>query len=123
MGDAKRRKCDAILVWKLDRFGRSLRHLVNAIAELESIGVAFVSFTDNLDLSTPSGRLMFQVIAAMGEFERELIRKRVRAGLRNAKAKGRILGRPGIDVDASRITTLRGKRRSMRELALALGCS
>jgi hypothetical protein len=90
MADAKRRKLDAILVWKVDRFGRSLRHLVNAIVELESVGVAFVafvSFTDNLDLSTPSGWLMFQVIAAMGEFERELIRERVLAGLRNARAK------------------------------------
>jgi DNA invertase Pin-like site-specific DNA recombinase len=123
MADAKRRKCDAILVWKLDRFGRSLRHLVNAIAELESVGVAFVSFTDNLDLSTPSGRLMFQVIAAMGEFERELIRERVRAGLRNAKAKGRTLGRPGINVDASKIVDMRGRGISMREIATALGCS
>src|SRR5215472_7957457 len=87
MADAKRRKCDVVLVWKLDRFGRSLRHLVNALAELEAVGVAFVSLTDNLDLTTPAGRLMFQVIAAMSEFERELIRERVRAGLRNAKAK------------------------------------
>jgi DNA invertase Pin-like site-specific DNA recombinase len=123
MGDAKRRKCDAILVWKLDRFGGSLRHLVNAIAELESVGVAFVSLTDNLDLSTPSGRLMFQVIAAMGEFERELIRERVRAGLRNAKAKGRTLGRPGIDVDASKVTEMRGRGMSMRQIATELGCS
>jgi DNA invertase Pin-like site-specific DNA recombinase len=123
MADAKRRKCDAILVWKLDRFGRSLRHLVNAIAELESVGVAFVSFTDNLDLSTPSGRLMFQVIAAMGEFERELIRERVRAGLRNAKAKGRTLGRPGIDVDASKIALMRSQGKSMRGIAAELGCS
>jgi DNA invertase Pin-like site-specific DNA recombinase len=123
MADAKRRKCDAILVWKLDRFGRSLRHLVNAIAELESVGVAFVSFTDNLDLSTPSGRLMFQVIGAMGEFERELIRERVRAGLRNAKAKGRTLGRPGINVDASKVVVMRGRGMSMRTIATELGCS
>ena len=64
-----KRKFDAVLVWKLDRFGRSLRHLVNAIAELEALGVAFVSLRDNLDLSTPSGRLMFQIIGAMAEFE------------------------------------------------------
>src|SRR5579863_5882316 len=70
MSDASRRKFDAVLVWKLDRFGRSLRHLVNAIAELEAIGVSFISFRDNLDLSTPSGRLMFQIIGAMAEFER-----------------------------------------------------
>src|SRR5215467_7778123 len=86
---AKSRRFDVVLVWKLDRFGRSLRHLVNALAELEAVGVAFVSMTDNVDLTTPAGRLMFQVIAAMGEFERELIRERVRAGLRNAQAKGK----------------------------------
>ena len=70
MNDAKQRRIDAVLVWKLDRFGRSLRHLVNALAELEALGVAFVSLRDNLDLTTPSGRLMFQIIGAMAEFER-----------------------------------------------------
>src|SRR5580704_6331696 len=72
MADAKRRKFDLILVWKLDRFGRSLRHLVNALAEFESLGIAFVSLSDNPDLSTASGRLMFNIIGAMAEFEREL---------------------------------------------------
>src|SRR5262249_25718400 len=89
LSDAKRRRFGAMLVWKLDRFGRSVRHLVNALAELEALGVAFVSLRDNLDLSTPSGRLMFQIIGAMAEFERALIQERVRAGIRNAKAKGR----------------------------------
>ncbi len=88
MSDACRRRFDAILVWKIDRFGRSLKHLVNSLAELAALGVAFVSFRDNLDLTTPSGRLMFQVIGAMAEFERALIQERVRAGLRNARAKG-----------------------------------
>lgn len=94
MADAHRRRFDAILVWKLDRFGRSLRHLVNALAELEPRGIAFISLRDNLDLSTPSGRLMFQIIGAMAEFERALIAERVRAGMRNAKAKGHRIGRP-----------------------------
>jgi len=89
MSDAQRRRFDAILVWKIDRFGRSLKHLVNSLAELAALGVAFVSLRDNLDLSTPSGRLMFQIIGAMAEFERALIEERVRAGIRNAKAKGR----------------------------------
>ena len=102
MIDAQRRKFDAVLVWKLDRFGRSLRHLVNALAELEALGLTFISLRDNLDLSTPSGRLMFQIIGAMAEFERALIQERVRAGLRNARAKGRRLGRPRVIVDASR---------------------
>ena len=92
MADAGQRKFDAVLVWKLDRFGRSLRHLVNTLAELEARGLTFISLRDNLDLSTPSGRLMFQIIGAMAEFERSLIQERVKAGLRNAKAKGRRLG-------------------------------
>src|SRR5207244_12708724 len=84
MTDARRRKFDMIVVWKVDRFGRSLKHLVNALAELESLGVAFVSLRDNLDLSTPAGRLMFQIIAAMAEFERALTQERVRAGMGKA---------------------------------------
>lgn len=94
MADAHRRRFDGVLVWKLDRFGRSLRHLVDALAELEAQGVAFVSLRDNLDLSTPAGRLMFQIIGAMAEFERALIAERVKAGMRNARAKGRRVGRP-----------------------------
>jgi DNA invertase Pin-like site-specific DNA recombinase len=81
MADAGQRKFDTVLVWKLDRFGRSLRHLINALAELEARGIAFVSLRDNLDLGTPSGRLMFQIIGAMAEFERALIQERVKAGL------------------------------------------
>src|SRR5271169_5876512 len=84
MADAGLRKFDTVLVWKLDRFGRSLRHLINALAELEARGIAFVSLRDNLDLGTPSGRLMFQIIGAMAEFERALIQERVKAGLRHA---------------------------------------
>ena len=111
MSDACRRRFDAVLVWKIDRFGRSLKHLVNALAELAALGVAFISLRDNLDLSTPSGRLMFQIIGAMAEFERALIQERVRAGLRNARAKGRRLGRPRVIVDATRIASLRAQGR------------
>lgn len=121
MADASQRKFDAVLVWKLDRFGRSLRHLVNALAELEALGLTFISLRDNLDLSTPSGRLMFQIIGAMAEFERTLIQERVRAGLRNARAKGKRLGRPRIVVDAGRIAALRAEGRSWRGIAEKLG--
>jgi DNA invertase Pin-like site-specific DNA recombinase len=123
MADAKRRKFDAVLVWKLDRFGRSLRHLVNALAEFESLGIAFVSLSDNLDLSTASGRLMFNIIGAMAEFERELIRERVRAGMKNARAKGARIGRPRTNVDASQIARLRDGGASLREIAARLGVS
>jgi DNA invertase Pin-like site-specific DNA recombinase len=121
MADAGQRKFDAVLVWKLDRFGRSLRHLVNALAELEALGLTFISLRDNLDLSTPSGRLMFQIIGAMAEFERALIQERVRAGLRNARSKGVRLGRPRVFVSESRIDTLRASGASWRAIAKELG--
>jgi DNA invertase Pin-like site-specific DNA recombinase len=123
MAEASRRKFDAVLVWKLDRFGRSLRHLVNALAELEALGLTFISLRDNLDLGTPTGRLMFQVIGAMAEFERALIQERVKAGLRNAKAKGVRLGRPRVFVSESRMDALRGAGASWRAIAKELGVS
>src|SRR5581483_3472391 len=106
LADAKRRRFDVVLVAKLDRFGRSLRHLVNALAELEALGIAFVSLRDSLDLSTPAGRLMFQIIGAMAEFERALIQERVRAGMRHAKSKGKRFGRPIKFVDVAQISAL-----------------
>jgi DNA invertase Pin-like site-specific DNA recombinase len=119
MQDAQRRKFDAVLVWKLDRFARSLKHLVNALAQLEALGVAFISLRDHLDLGTPSGRLMFQIIGAMGEFERSLIQERVRAGLRNARAKR--LGRPQrTDVTSREIHELRAAGKSWREISKQL---
>lgn len=122
MQDAKRRKFDAVLCWKLDRIGRSLKNLVNLLAELEALGIAFVSYSDNLDLSTPQGRLMFQIIGAMAEFERGLCRERVRAGLRNARAKGKRLGRPPVILDASRIAALRAQGRGWKKISRELKC-
>jgi len=121
MAAAQGRKFDVLLVWKLDRFARSLKHLVNALAEFEALGIAFVSLRDNLDLTTPSGRLMFQIIGAMAEFERALIQERVKAGLRNAKAKGVRLGRPRVFVSESRIDALRASGTSWRAIAKELG--
>ena len=123
MADAHRRKFDAVLVWKIDRFGRSLKHLVNALADLCAYGVAFLSFRDNLDLSTPSGRLMFQIIGAMAEFERSLIQERVRAGLRNARAKGKKFGRPRAEVDAARVAELRRDGLSWSQVCRTLSVS
>ena len=96
MDDSRKRLIDCIIVWKLDRFGRSLKHLVTALDELNSLDVSFISYQENIDLSTPSGRLMFHMIAAMAEFERELIRERVCAGVAHARAKGKKLGRKGL---------------------------
>ena len=128
MFDAHQRRFDAILVWKLDRFGRSLRHLVNALAEFESLGISFVSLRDNHDLSTPSGRLMFQIIGAMAEFERSLIVERVKAGMRNARAKGKRIGRPprtylSPEVRQSIGEAYRNEEGSLRQLAARFGTS
>jgi len=123
IADVHQRKCDVVLVWKLDRLGRSLRHLVNTLAEFEARGVAFVSLRDNLDLSTPSGRLMFNVIGAMAEFERALIQERVKAGLRNARAKGRRIGRPQVAADGQRVAALRQAGMSWREICKETGLS
>jgi DNA invertase Pin-like site-specific DNA recombinase len=121
MADVHRRKFEVVLVWKIDRFGRSLKHLVNSLADLDAYGVAFVSLRDNLDLSTPSGRLMFQIIGAMAEFERALIQERVRAGLKSARARGRRLGRPRVAVDAAQIVQLRASGASWSEISQQLG--
>ena len=100
MADAHRRKFDAVLVWKIDRYGRSLKHLVNALADLCAYGVAFVSFRDNLDLSTPSGRLMFQIIGAMAEFERSLIQERVRPACASSR-QGKEIRKATSQIDAA----------------------
>jgi DNA invertase Pin-like site-specific DNA recombinase len=123
MADAKRRKLDAVLVWKLDRFGRSLKHLVNSLAEFESLGVAFISLKESLDLTTPAGRLMFGVIAAMAEFERDLIRERVKAGIAYRRSKGFHVGRKAIVLDAGRLATMRSEGFTIREIANQLACS
>jgi len=102
-------------------FGRSLRHLVNALAELEAVGVAFVSLRTTLNLTTPAGRLMFQIIGAMAEFERALIQERVKAGLRNARAKGRKLGHPRVFVSESKVESMRASGASWRTIAKELG--
>lgn len=91
---ARRREIDAILVWKLDRFGRSLADLVTTLHELRSLNVVFVSLTESLDFSTPSGRAMAGMLSTFAEFERDMIRERVIAGIANARSKGKQHGRP-----------------------------
>jgi DNA invertase Pin-like site-specific DNA recombinase len=117
MADAQRSKFDAVAVWKLDRFARSLNWLVNSLADYEALGIAFLSLRDHLDPSTPAGRLMFQIIEAMAEFERALTQERGRSGLRNARAKGRRLGRPKRIVDIAGVQKLRESGKSWRDIA------
>ena len=123
MANAKQRRFDAVLVWKLDRFGRSLKHLVSALAEFEALGVAFASLRDSFDLTTPAGRLMFNMVASFAEFERDLIRERVKAGIANRRAKGFRVGRKPVVVDSVRLRALRSQGRTIREIAEALGVS
>ncbi len=115
--DATQRKFDTILVWKLDRFGRSLRHLVNSLAELQALGIKFVSLKDSLDLSTPAGTLMCHVLCCMSQFEASLTRERVISGLKHARAIGKRLGRPRKPVDVARINSLRASGHSWRTIA------
>src|SRR5579872_206322 len=94
LASARRREIDVVLVWRLDRWGRSVADLVSTLQELEHLGVGFVSLTEALDLTTPSGRAMAALLAVFAEFEREILRERVRAGLAHARQNGQRLGRP-----------------------------
>ena len=109
LNDARKRRIGGICVWKLDRFGRSLKSLVTTLEELRTLGVLFVSYTENLDFSTPAGRAMANLIGVFAEFERDLIRERVIAGLANAKAKGKRLGRRSL-IDTGLLCTIRDMR-------------
>jgi len=92
--DARRRRFDVLVCWRLDRLGRNLRHLVTLIDEMHALGIAFVSLGEGIDCTTPAGKLQLHILAALAEFERERIRERVLAGLARARAQGRRLGRP-----------------------------
>lgn len=118
---ARKRKIDALLVWRFDRYARSLSHLVNSLEELRSLGVDFMSYQESIDTSTPQGRMMFGVMASLAEFERALIRERVMAGLRRAKESGKKLGRQPIKIDALRLAELRREGKSVRQIGAALG--
>ncbi len=112
MADAHRRRFDAVVVWKFDRFARSVSHLLRALETFKALGIDFVSLSEQVDTSTPTGKMVFTVLGAVAELERSLIAERVRAGIRNAGAKGKRLGRPRVAVDASRIAVLRAQGHS-----------
>jgi DNA invertase Pin-like site-specific DNA recombinase len=123
MKDAALGLFDAVLVWKLDRFGRSVRHLANSIAELQSQRVTFISLKDSIDLSTAQGRLMFSLLSAMSEFERELICERVKAGMANARRKGKKIGRPSVNIIREDIVSLKASGATWEDVSDAAGCS
>jgi DNA invertase Pin-like site-specific DNA recombinase len=123
LADAKRRNFDAVLVYRYDRFARSLRQLVNALCEFDSLGIHFISLHEGVDTSTPNGRLVFGIFASIAEFERELIRGRVRSGIAAARARGKRIGRPRVGVTDSQINTLLGQGHSMVAAGEKLGIS
>ena len=96
ISDARRRKFDVLVCWRLDRLGRNLKHLVTLLDELQALGVAFVSLGEGIDCTTPAGRLQLHILAALAEFERSRIAERVQAGLARARKQGKRLGRPRL---------------------------
>jgi len=120
MRDARRRHFDVVLVWKFDRFARSLKHLIDSLEEFRALGINFVSYTEGVDTTTPSGQLLFHVVGAVAQFERDLIAERVRAGMAHARAMGKRIGRPRAVVDTERVRALRDERMSLRGIAKKL---
>jgi DNA invertase Pin-like site-specific DNA recombinase len=119
-----RKRCvDAVVVYRYDRFARSLRQLVNALEEFRSLGIEFISLHEGVDTSTPNGRLVFGIFASIAEFERELIRDRVKSGIAAAKSRGKTLGRPRVSIDTARIAALRASGLSWPKIAAELGVS
>jgi DNA invertase Pin-like site-specific DNA recombinase len=123
MADAHKRKFDAVAVWKFDRFARSTSHLLRALETFQALGIEFISLTEGVDTSTPVGKMVFTILGAVAEMERQLIRERIRAGLRNAKSKGRRLGRPKVAVNLAHIGSLREQGLSYEAIAAAVGAS
>ena len=123
MAAAKRREIDVVVVHKLDRWGRSMKHLVESLVELEALGVKFVSMGDGFDLSTPNGRMLAHLLSAFAEFERSMISERIRSGLAQARRNGKRLGRPGIGIDRKKLARMVKEKTPLREMARRLGCS
>lgn len=123
MNDAHARRFDVVVVWRFDRFARSVSHLLRALETFHALGIHFLSLCEQVDTTTPTGKLVFTVLGAVAEGERNLIAERVRAGLRNAKAKGKTLGRPKKGVDVARIRSLRASGISWRTIARTMGLS
>jgi DNA invertase Pin-like site-specific DNA recombinase len=121
MADAHRRKFDVVAVWKFDRFARSVSHLLRALETFRALGIEFVSLSEQIDTSTPMGKMVFTILGSVAELERSMIVERVKAGLRNAKSKGKRLGRPQIILDVRKIAALREQGRSWPQIAKQLG--
>lgn len=128
ISDCRRRKVDIVVVWKFDRFCRSLKQLLNALELFRELGIGFVSCTEAIDTSLPHGEMLFQIIGAIAQWERSLIVERVKAGLQHARSQGKRLGRPSLrELKPEEIMKLKNERKRknlpFRELAKKFGCS
>jgi DNA invertase Pin-like site-specific DNA recombinase len=123
MADAHARRFDVVCCWRFDRFSRSVSHLCRALETFNALDIQFVSLCEQVDTNTPTGKLVFTILGAVAEGERNLIAERVRAGLKNARAKGKRLGRPTKPVDVARINSLRAAGHSWRSIADAMKLS
>jgi DNA invertase Pin-like site-specific DNA recombinase len=119
MSDAKKKKFDAVLCWRFDRFARSTKHLITALEEFRHLGIDFISYQENIDTSSPLGKAMFAIVSAIAELERNILLERVRAGLRRARENGAILGRPRrLDLNVKELRKMRDKEKlSLRQIA------
>lgn len=123
MADAHARRFDVVACWRFDRFSRSVSHLCRALETFNALDIQFVSLCEQVDTSTPTGKLVFTILGAVAEGERNLIAERVRSGLKNAKAKGKRLGRPTKWVDVDRVNSLRASGQSWRSIAATMKLS
>src|SRR5262245_53187351 len=121
MKDARTRKFDVVIVARFDRFARSVSHLLRALEEFSHLGFDFVSLSESIDTSTPVGKMIFIVLGAVAELERNLIKERVHMGIARARKQGRQLGRPRVEVDSRQIAGLRSCGRSWNQIAKELG--
>jgi len=115
--DAHKRLFDVVLVWKFDRFARSLKHLIESLEEFSALGIDFISLTEGVDTTTPAGQLLFHIVGAVAQFERDLIAERVRAGMAHARAMGKHIGRPRAVVDTATVRDMRSSGKSLRVIA------
>lgn len=121
MNDARKRKLDAVLVWRFDRFARSTKHLLLALEEFRALGIEFISYQENLATNTPLGQAVFVIVSAVAQLERDLICERVSAGIRYARERGKRLGRPRQNVDIDRVLVMRASGMSLERIAATLG--
>ena len=121
IADARKRKFDSIMVWRFDRFARSTKHLLLALEEFRSLGIQFISYQENIDTASPLGQALFTIVAAVAQLERDLIKERVSAGIRNARANGKQLGRPRRIVNQEELGRLRTNGASIEAIAEKLG--